>query len=116
MKLFFWKKPETPQPTKSTKPLEAQPTNPRLSVATPSPKKKIYALKQWCELELTPLAWSRIIVRLLPVLRDFDCDFSEMQKPGANTAVDPELYKIFLATIEEIYGKSMVVRQTQVVA
>jgi|GEM_PF-6584820 len=116
MKLFFWRKA---QPTSQSveKPVSNSPRQketqqsgsaPRPSGASQKEVKRyrILPLKRRCETELTPLAWSRVVIRLLPVLRDFNCDFSQIQKPNAQTDVEREVYMLLLATIEEIYGKT----------
>lgn len=102
MRLFFWKKSK-PEPQNAATNIAVQTSR------TPTAKQEyfnIYPVKSWCEIELTPLAWSRVVIRLLPILRDFNCDFSLMQKPRPDTKVEKEIYHLFLATIEELYGKS----------
>ena len=125
MRLLFWRKKEQPKavPQPSTMPRS---TN-RSSVSTPQkvarpaqpkvnssniPSKRIIdpnamellPLKAWCDLNLNPLAWSRIVIRMLPVFRDFNQNLSEMQKPRANTVIEYDLYLLIMATIQEIYG------------
>lgn len=108
MKLFFWRKSsKVNEDTRSSSATNAGGIK-KESIAVKEVTRyyRIQPLKRWAEAELTPLAWSRVVIRLLPVLRDFGCDFSEIQKPTLDTKVERDVYLLLIATIEEIYGRT----------
>jgi hypothetical protein len=70
----------------------------------PENAREVMPLKAWCDINLDPLAWSRIIIRMLPVFRDFNKNLSDMQRPGPGTFVEEYLYTRMVATIREIYS------------
>jgi hypothetical protein len=126
MRLLFWKKKAeaTPVPTTVAKKVPRPSSQPRpttkstfnpdgktsqarvveLKRAASPNSRALITLKLWCDENLNPLAWSRIVIRMLPVFRDFGQNLSEMQKPKSNTYVEHDLYLLVLATIQEIYG------------
>lgn len=64
---------------------------------------KVLVIKNWCETKLTPVAYARVLVRLLPVLREYGYDFKEMQHPTEQTRVKRDFFLLIQATIREIY-------------
>ncbi len=107
MKLFFWRKSSKASESsgassKQKAGIQSEPT----AAKEVTKYYRIQPLKRWAEAELTPLAWSRVVIRLLPVLRDFGCDFSEIQKPTLDTRVEKDVFFLLIATIEEIYGRT----------
>ncbi len=124
MKLLFWKKQKnqeapvevaTTQRTKkeyieefratqqvSSKPRSKQKAEPAENDIRKYP---VSPIKAWCETQLTPVAWARILVRLFPIMREQGYDFTEMQKPTERTKVDLDFYILIQATIQEIYDQ-----------
>lgn len=64
---------------------------------------RVLPIKRWCERELTPVAWARVLVRILPVLRQYGYNFAEMQNPAPDTQVKEDFFLVLSATIQEIY-------------
>jgi hypothetical protein len=127
MRLLFWKKKEKvnkemPTPVRSAKRTNTPNVTSQNVPTTTVPQKngqakvvklkkpvdtnarELAPLKAWCDINLNPLAWSRIVIRMLPVFRDFNQNLSEMQKPRPSTVVEQDLHLLILATIQEIYG------------
>jgi len=94
-------KPFTSMSTPKVKPQEAL----IQEVAGPE-EHKVLPIKRWCEKELTPVAWARVLVRILPVLRQYGYNFSDIQNPGPSTQIRNDFYFVILATIQEIYELS----------
>lgn len=126
MKLFFWKNRQpslevaatsTTQngfvpPDKTKNHSENNREKPKERPSEPLQKKdiplemrryKVLSIKEWCEQKLTPLAYARILVRLIPVIREYDYDFADLQHPTEKTRVNYDLYLIMRAAIKEIY-------------
>lgn len=57
---------------------------------------KAIDLKNWCIDNISPLAWSRIVLKVLPELRDLGHSLDSIENPKA----DLELNDKVLATIE----------------
>jgi hypothetical protein len=123
MRLLFWRKKSQPEsvvlqsppkpiqpqkkPTQQRKPAQQSLNSERVVQKPQLAKEKVeelLPLKTWCDINLNPLAWSRIVIRMLPVFRDFNQDLSTMQRPSHRTVVEYDLYLLIIATIQEIYG------------
>lgn len=65
---------------------------------------KVAALKQWCENELTPLAWQRALVRTLPALREHGYDLDELQYPEAEMRINQTYFQLILNTLSKLYS------------
>lgn len=75
---------------------------------------KVRSIKNWCEEKLTPVAWARVLVRTLPILRDYGYDFTEMQNPKASTRIHHDYYLVIRATLIEIYKQEYKAHETEV--
>ncbi len=64
---------------------------------------KVQDLQQWCEDELTPLAWKRALVRTLPAMRELGYDLDELQHPSDNLRINHAYYQLICATLSELY-------------
>lgn len=58
---------------------------------------KAIDLKNWCIDNISPLAWSRIVLKVLPELRDLGHSLDSIENPKA----DLELNDKALATVEK---------------
>lgn len=128
MKLFFWKKKEeTPVPSitvhqeqeiikravsRATKkaddqltPSEESQINKAIEAVVDTRKYKMHVIKSWCEEKLTPVAYARVLVRILPVLREYGYSFHEMQHPTLQTRINHDFFLVIKATIREIYAE-----------
>jgi hypothetical protein len=64
-------------------------------------------LKNWCNQHITPLAWQRIIMRVLPSLREAGLDLSDLQEPAENLFFEEEILAAFEVAMYELYEQKI---------
>ncbi len=64
-------------------------------------------LKNWCNQHITPLAWQRITMRILPTLREAGLDLSDLQEPSENLFFDEEIMAAFEVAMNELYEQKI---------
>ncbi len=67
-------------------------------------KIKLTILKNWCTKNITPLAWQRIVLKLLPQLREKGFDLSELENPTDDHFFSEEEFGLFAQTLESMYS------------
>ncbi|MEQ6120909.1 hypothetical protein [Reichenbachiella sp. MALMAid0571] len=67
-------------------------------------KLKILILKNWCTKNITPLAWQRIVLKILPQLREKGFDLSELENPSEERYFGEAEFGLFTQTLESMYG------------
>ena len=67
-------------------------------------KLKILILKNWCTKNITPLAWQRIVLKILPQLRENGFDLSELENPDEEMHFGEAEFGLFTQTLENMYG------------
>lgn len=67
-------------------------------------KIKLVVLKNWCTKNITPLAWQRIVLKVLPQLREKGFDLGELENPGDDRVFTEEEFGLFAKTLESMYG------------
>ena len=67
-------------------------------------KIKLISLKNWCTANITPLAWQRIVLKILPQLRERGFNLSDLEDPNPDQSFGEEEFKLFTATLEAMYG------------
>ena len=65
---------------------------------------KVAKLKSWCENELTPLAWQRVLVRTLPALRKFGYELEALQYPNEEVRINKPYLRLICTTLSEMYS------------
>lgn len=65
---------------------------------------KVSELKQWCEDELTPLAWQRALVRTLPCMREHGYELDQLQYPEEEVRINDAYFQAILKTLSELYS------------
>ena len=111
MRLLFWKskKRASPKPEKDdfaqdyTPEDQNAPEEINKQTKPPQKKHKVLAIKNWCDKKLTPLAYARVLIRLLPVIREYDYNFGDLQHPTEDTSIQHDFFLLMKATIKEIY-------------
>lgn len=115
MKLFFWKKRKSktilPQNSeiKDEDLLEEFKKMVNTDISSveekkiPEKKYSVLAMKKWCDENLSPLAWARIMLKTFSIIRDAGYDFSEIQNPTRSTVINQNIYLIIRAAMVEIY-------------
>ncbi|WP_109831033.1 hypothetical protein [Reichenbachiella versicolor] len=66
-------------------------------------KIKIVTLQAWCNKNITPLAWQRIVIKVLPSLREKGFELEELENPDPNRYFDEEEFKLFSETLSSVY-------------
>lgn len=67
---------------------------------------KIVTLQAWCNKNITPLAWQRIVLKALPLLRDNGFELEELENPDPNRAFNEDELKVIEETLESVYKMS----------
>ena len=68
---------------------------------------KAVAIKEWCETNLTALAWKRVVLRSLPTLMDHNLEIDVIQEPSDDLLLTGEVLETFLESIADIYDVSI---------
>ena len=101
MRFNFWKK-DTQNIAASDKPDRGADVGGAKQIRLPN--YPVLPIKAWTDRRLTPVAWARILVRLLPILQEYGYSLREIQNPSKETYVDESIYVLFQATILELYN------------
>jgi hypothetical protein len=60
-------------------------------------------LKSWCDENITPMAWQRIVMKALPKLREKGLSLGNVENPDANLVLDEELSEVIKVILQELY-------------
>ncbi|WP_221407473.1 hypothetical protein [Reichenbachiella agariperforans] len=63
-------------------------------------------LKNWCNKNITPLAWQRIIIKVLPQLREKGFELDELEDPNNDRLFQEEEFKLFTDALDTLYNIS----------
>ena len=64
-------------------------------------------LKEWCDTNLSPVAWQRIIVKVSPQFRGSGLKLSDLLNPGPNVLLDDAGFRIIKDAINDTYDVQM---------
>lgn len=64
-------------------------------------------IKAWCDSNLSPVAWQRIIVKVSPQFRGTGLKLSDLLNPTEAVLLDDKGYQIIKTAVEETYNVSM---------
>ena len=67
-------------------------------------KIRLLVLKNWCNKNITPLAWQRIVLRILPQLRDRGFDLYDLENPDETQYFGDTEFGYFTGALEGMYG------------
>ena len=62
-------------------------------------------MKHWCDKNLSPVAWARIILRNLPYFTKKGFSLANLQNPSSDLQLNPETFSLLKDTIKSVYGK-----------
>ena len=65
-------------------------------------KLKILILKDWCTKNITPLAWQRIVLKILPQLRENGFDLYELENPSEELHFGEAEFDLFTQTLKKL--------------
>jgi hypothetical protein len=73
---------------------------------------KIEALKikEWCDANLSPVAWQRIVVKVSPEFRGSGLNLKNLTDPDASTLLNDQQYGVIKKAIEETYSVEMLIQ------
>ncbi|MGD1843109.1 MAG: hypothetical protein ACFB0B_19770 [Thermonemataceae bacterium] len=66
-------------------------------------KVKAALLKEWCNQYITPVAWQRIIIKALPLLKSKGYSLTDVESPKADVFFDEATYSALNAIALELY-------------
>ncbi len=64
---------------------------------------KALKFKNWCEDNISPQAWSRIVLKSLPEVRDRGITLNQLDQPNDTFELDEEIVQILQRCLDEIY-------------
>ncbi len=60
-------------------------------------------IKQWCEENITPVAWQRITMKTLAHFREKGLSLTDLENPNPNIVLTPDSVALIKQTISEMY-------------
>lgn len=67
-------------------------------------------IKKWCDGNLSPVAWQRIVVKVSPDLRGTGLNIKNLTDPSDSILLEDDHYEIIRDAIESIYNVSLEIR------
>ena len=64
---------------------------------------KALIIKEWCDENITPVAWQRVTMKVLTHLREKGFTLAELEKPTESLLLPPETVTLIKQTISEMY-------------
>lgn len=66
-------------------------------------------IKEWCDKNLTTVAWQRIVVKVSPQFRGTGLTLTKLLNPDASIVLDDQQYRSIKEAIEETYQVSVAI-------
>lgn len=60
-------------------------------------------IKNWCDENITPMAWQRIVMKNLDIFKERGWGLSEMSNPNESIVLDATMSNAVKATIKDLY-------------
>ena len=67
-------------------------------------KVNLVALKSWCTETITPLAWQRVVIKVLPELRDSCYGLTQLENPSDEMFFKGDEVGTVQTAISDLYG------------
>lgn len=64
---------------------------------------KVVTLKNWCNKSITPLAWQRVIIKILPEMRERGFELQSLEEPTPDLVFGDEEFKLFASSLDTVY-------------
>ncbi len=64
---------------------------------------KAINFKNWCNKNISPQAWSRIVLKSLPELRANGLSLNDLDNPNENLVLDDEVLKTLNKSLDDLY-------------
>ncbi len=68
---------------------------------------KVINCKKWCEENITPMAWPRVVLRIVPEVREKGYSVKDLEEPSEEFTVDEATFKLFNKALMTIYDMEM---------
>jgi len=69
---------------------------------------RIIAIKKWCDENITPLAWQRVVMKNLDALKSTGLSLNELNNPSENVEISNELVELIKQTIKDTYQMQVI--------
>jgi len=64
---------------------------------------KAINFKNWCTQNISPQAWSRIVLKCIPEIRAKGLDLHDLDEPSNSLELDAEVMKLLNKSLEDLY-------------
>lgn len=64
---------------------------------------KIISIKNWCDENLTPLAWQRVVIKNLDALKSTGLTLTDLSQPSDQMELNENLVELVKQTIKDLY-------------
>jgi len=64
---------------------------------------KIISIKNWCDVNLTPLAWQRVVIKNLDALKTTGLSLTDLSQPAEHMELNENLVELVKQTIKDLY-------------
>jgi hypothetical protein len=61
------------------------------------------SIKKWCDENISPVAWQRVVMKNLDLFRTKSLGLAELETPASSINLDTELIESIKKTIQELY-------------
>ena len=68
---------------------------------------KAVNFKNWCDTNITPQAWPKVVLKSIPGLRSEDMDEAGLQDPHSEQILTSVQFDILNSALKELYGVSI---------
>ena len=67
-------------------------------------------IKEWCDENLSPVAWQRVVVKVSPEFRGTGLNLKNLSDPDDSVLLDDAQYSTLKQAIEETYSTQLEIR------
>ncbi len=60
-------------------------------------------IKQWCDENITPVAWQRVTMKIFAHFREKGLSLTDLENPNASVVLAPDSVALVKQTISEMY-------------
>ncbi|MCP4459750.1 MAG: hypothetical protein GY816_17265 [Cytophagales bacterium] len=64
---------------------------------------KAINFKNWCNQNISPQAWSRIVLRSIPEIRKIGLEMKDLDEPKDNLNLDEDVMKLLSKSLDDLY-------------
>ena len=64
---------------------------------------KVENFKNWCEDKISPMAWPRVVLKVIPEFREKGFTVKTLENPDSSTTVDDDAFDKFNTALKGLY-------------